>query len=144
MINDPLQLYQEADEDGIDVIWMPLRVDRSIATQFDDGSCAIGLDPWKMDSIATETVCLSHELGHCNTGSFYNRWATCDVRKKHENRADKWAIKRLIPLNEFDRVIANGYNSIHDLAEYFTVTEEFMRKAVCWYIYGNLATELYF
>ena len=26
----------------------------------------------------------------------------------------------------------------------FGVTEEFMRKAVCWYTHGNLATELYF
>ena len=81
VVNDPLQLYQEADEAGIDVVWMPLRVDRSIATQFDDGSCAIGLDPWKMCSLAEETVCLGHELGHCNTGSFYNRYAKLDIRK---------------------------------------------------------------
>jgi hypothetical protein len=144
VVNDPLQLYQEADEAGIDVVWMPLRVDRSIATQFDDGSCAIGLDPWKMCSLAEETVCLGHELGHCNTGSFYNRYAKLDIRKKHENRADKWEIKRLIPVDDLDEAVAEGHTEIWDLAEYFGVTEDFMRKVVCWYTHGNLATELYF
>ena len=129
---------------GIDVVWMPLRVDRSIATQFDDGSCAIGLDPWKMCSLAEETVCLGHELGHCNTGSFYNRYAKLDIRKKHENRADKWEIKRLIPVDDLDEAVAEGHTEIWDLAEYFGVTEDFMRKVVCWYTHGNLATELYF
>ena len=75
---------------------------------------------------------------------FYNRWATCDIRKKHENRADKWAIERLVPLEDFDQAIADGYDNIPDLADYFNVTEDFMRKAVCFYIHGNLAAELYF
>ena len=43
----------------------------------------------------------------------------------------------------------NGRNTpsvptLQKIAEYFGVTEDFMRKAVCWYTYGNLATELYF
>lgn len=139
-----MQLYQEAEKVGIDVIWMTLRIDRSMATQFDDGSCAIGLDPRKMQTVAIETVCLGHELGHCYTGSFYNRWATCDIRQKHEHRADKWAIKKLIPVDELDEAIAAGHTELWDLADYFGVTEEFMRKAVCWYTHGNLAAELYF
>lgn len=144
VVNSPLQLYQEANDAGIDIIWMPLRIDQSLATQFDDGSFAIGIDPWKMDTIAKEIVCLGHELGHCNTGSFYNRWATCDIRKKHENRADKWAIERLVPLEDFDQAIADGYDNIPDLADYFNVTEDFMRKAVCFYIHGNLAADFIF
>ena len=87
---------------------------------------------------------LSHELGHCKTGAFYNIWAARDVRRKHEHRADKWAIQRLIPEEELDQAVAEGCTDIWSLAEHFSVTEEFMRKAVCWYTHGNLATELYF
>lgn len=144
MASDLLQLYQEAEDAGIDVIWMPLRVDQSMAIRFVDGSCAIGIDPWKMESIAKEKVSMGHELGHCKTDSFYNRYAKLDIRKKHENRADKWAIKRLIPPKELQEAIGDGHTEIWDLAEYFGVTEDFMRKAVCWYTYGNLSTELYF
>ena len=50
----------------------------------------------------------------------------------------------MITEEELDEAVANGHTEIWDLADYFDVTEEFMRKAVCLYTYGNLATELYF
>lgn len=144
MINNPIDLYQQAEDAGIDVIWTTLTIDQSMVIQMEDGSCAIGIDPWKIDSVAQETVCLAHELGHCSTGSFYNRWAARDVRQKHENRADKWAIYHIISEDELDEAVAEGYTEIWDLAEHFNVTEDFMRKVICWYTYGNLDTELYF
>lgn len=144
VVNNPLQLYQEAEVADIDVIWMPLQVDQSIATQFEDGTCAIGIDPWKMETVEKEIVSMAHELGHCKTGAFYNKYAKRDIRKKHENRADKWAIKELISAEDLDEAIADGHTEMWDLADYFHVTEEFMRKTVCWYTYGNLATDLYF
>ena len=87
---------------------------------------------------------MGHVLGHCSTGSFYNRYAKLVVRIKYENHADKWAVKRLVPVDDLDNAVAAGHTEIWDLAEYFGVTEDFMRKAVCWYTYGNLASELYF
>ena len=50
----------------------------------------------------------AHELGHCETGSFYNRYAKLDVRQQHENRADKWAIRRLVPMAESCASPADG------------------------------------
>lgn len=108
-----------------------------------DCSCYIAIDPLKLENIQDEKLKLSHELGHCCTGSFYNRFATCDVRRKHENRADKWAIEKLIPIDRFDEAVANGYTEIWLLAEYFDVSIDFMRKAACWYIHGNLDVEHY-
>ena len=40
--------------------------------------------------------------------------------------------------------MAAGHTEIWDLADHFGVTEGFMRKVICYYTYGNLATELYF
>ena len=144
MASELYDLYGEADKDGIAVFWLPMKVDQSRAIQTEDGCCAIGIDPWKMDTVAKEKVSLGHELGHCKTGSFYNPFAKLDVRRKHENRADKWEIKRLIPVDDLDEAVADGHTDLWDLAEYFGVTEDFMRKAVCWYTHGNLAAELYF
>ena len=87
---------------------------------------------------------LSHELGHCVTGSFYNIYAAIDYRRRHENRADKWAISTLIPVDDLDDAVAQGCTEVWELAERFGVTEDFIRKAVCYYVHGNLATELYF
>ena len=40
--------------------------------------------------------------------------------------------------DELDEAVAEGHIELWDLAEYFGVTEELMRKAVCWYTYGSL------
>ena len=79
----------------------------------------------------------------CITGSFYNIYATVDHRQRHENRADKWAVRKLIPKDELECAVADGCTEIWELAERFGVTEQFMQKAVCFYMNGNLATELY-
>ena len=142
MSNDLLGLYAYAESRNIDVDWIPMRRAMSLSVPLTDGN-AIALDPWKLGSITQETVCLAHELGHCETGSFYNQFAKLDVRQRHENRADKWAIQYLIPVEELDEAVAEGCEDIPALAEHFCVTVPFMRKAVCWYTYGNLAADLY-
>ena len=142
MTNNPLDLYAYAERRNIDVDWIPMRRATSLSVPLGDGY-AIALDPWKLGSLAQETVCLAHELGHCETGSFYNRFAKLDVRQRHENRADKWAIRRLVPEDDLDAAMADGCDTIPALADRFGVTEPFMAKAVCWYAHGNLAVEMY-
>lgn len=142
MTNDLLGLYAYAERRNIDVDWVPMRRATSLSVPLGDGY-AIALDPWKLGTLAQETVCLAHELGHCETGSFYNRFAKLDVRQRHENRADKWAIRRLVPEDDLDAAMADGCDTIPALADRFGVTEPFMAKAVCWYAHGNLAVEMY-
>lgn len=137
-------LYQYAEQQNIDVDWFPLVRADSLSIPLGDEIYGIAIDPKKIKSEADETVKLAHELGHCSTGAFYNRWATCDIRQKHEQCADKWAIKKLIPVDELDEAVAAGHTELWELADYFGVTEEFMKKAVCWYTHGNLAADLYF
>ena len=67
-----------------------------------------------------------------------------DSRRRHENKADKWAVRHLVPVADLDDAVAEGCTELWELAERFGVTESFMRKAVCYYVHGNLATELYF
>lgn len=99
----------------------------------DNMQCYIAIDPFKIESEADEKVKLSHELGHCETGSFYNEYATCDIREKHEYRATKWQIKKLIPKDKLLEAYKNGISNNYELAEYFGVTEDFMKKAINFY-----------
>lgn len=137
-------LYDLAREQNIEVIQYPMSKNGSMSVMSQSGSCYIGMDRRIQDGSVEERVHLSHELGHCMTGSFYNVYATLDNRQKHENKADKWAIQALVPKDELDVAVANGYTEIWDLAEFFGVTYEFMQKAVCYYTYGNLAVKMYF
>lgn len=137
-------LYTLAEQQNIEVIETSLPENGSLSLMDDSGKCYIGIDESVMDGGALEIVHMAHELGHCLTGSFYNRYTRFDIRQRHENRADKWAIRKIISVEALDTAIASGYTEIWQLAEYFRVTEQFMLKAICLHVHGNLAAELYF
>lgn len=137
-------LYSLASQQNIPVIPYPMTQCGSMSVMSDSGQCYIGMDRSLLGGGVEERVHLAHELGHCITGSFYNRYAAIDCRKRHENRADKWAIRTLIPVDALDDAIATGCTELWELADRFGVSEDFMCKAVCYYVHGNLATELYF
>lgn len=134
MVNDNSDLYALAQSNGTIIECFDLPNVVSTSVMFPDGSTFIGIDPFGIDSTATERVCLAHELGHCVTGSFYNIYARCDLREKHERKATKWAIKKLIPLSQLNYAISMGIFEVWDLADYFNVTEEFIKKALSYYI----------
>ena len=137
-------LYVLAEQQNIEVIETSLPENGSLSLMDDAGNCYIGIDESVMDGGSLEIVHMAHELGHCLTGSFYNRHTRFDIRQRHENRADKWAVRQIISVEDLDTAIAAGYTEVWQLAEYFSVTEQFMRKAICLYVHGNVATELYF
>ena len=141
----PLEtLYAFAEAKSYDLYWIRSGDARICSMSVTDGiHCAIMMDPSKLQAEAEQRQTLAHELGHCVTGSFYTRYAKLDWRQKHENRADKWAIEQLIPADALAQAVASGHTELWDLAEYFGVTEAFMKKALCWYHHGNLASELY-
>lgn len=138
------QLYDLAEQQNIPVLSFPLEKTGSMSVMLDSGACYVGMDPSVQDGGCEERVHLSHELGHCLTGSFYNIHAAVDCRQRHENRADKWAVTTLIPVDDLDDAVADGCTEVWELAERFQVTEEFVKKAVCYYVHGNMAAELYF
>ncbi len=129
-----------ADEHGYCVCEMPFGL--KAFSICDGGRCGIALDHQLLDD-GEATTALWHELGHCETGSFYYENTPASIKARCEIHADKWAIQQLIPKAELDVAIAKGTTEIWDLADYFNVTEEFMRKALCWYFHGNLSPNLY-
>ena len=137
-------LYDFARQQNIEVIPYPMRENGSMSIQADNGACYIGMDARVCDGAAEERVHLGHELGHCVTGSFYSIHTAIDCRQRHENKADKWAIQALVPVEDLDAAIAGGCTELWELADRFEVTEEFIKKAICYYVHGNVASELYF
>ena len=137
-------LYDLASQENIEVLEYPMNTSSSMSVMTDSGACYIGMDRRICDGGTCERVHLAHELGHCVTGSFYNIHAPQDNRQRHENRANKWAIRKLVPVQDLDDAVAQGCTDLWALAEHFGVTESFMRKAVCLYVHGNVAQALYF
>jgi len=138
------ELYRTAEKQNISVDCFALEKREALSLTDEAGGRYIAIDPLRLESSLDEKMKLAHELGHCCTGSFYNRYAARDVRARHENRADKWAILALIPEEELRAAAAAGLTEVWELADYFEVSEELLRKAVCWYTNGSLAVEQYY
>lgn len=130
---DNSDLYRMAEEDGIGVFAYKLPKTRSMSTELPDGYMAIGIDYEALTSTAEERVHLAHEIGHCKTGSFYNKYSKYDVREKHERKATIYAVQCIMPLDEIMDAYRHGCREIWDMAEYFNVTEDFARFALMYY-----------
>lgn len=128
-----LSLYHLAEKRNIPIERFPIPETGSLCVRSQLGRYYIGMDPQAIETECDERVHLAHELGHCCTGSLYNRHAACDIRQKHEYRADRWAIKKLIPRDELEKAVAIGYTEPWELAEHFDVTQAFMEKAMEYY-----------
>lgn len=132
--NKPLStadMYELAAGRGIPVHTFPLERVPSLSIMEEGGVCSVGMAPSLRGR--EEKQCLAHELGHCITGAFYNRYSSGAVRGKCEYKADKWAFYHLLPPRALERAVQGGLTHPHELAEHFGVPEEFLLRAMDYY-----------
>ena len=128
------ELYDYADDNNIPIISFEMPLSESMSV-LQNGNCYVGMDPMKLQSETEEKEKLAHELGHCVTGEFYNRYAACDIREKHERRANIWSIKKLVPKDELLKALDDCFcTNRFELAEHFGVSEDFMQMALDYYL----------
>lgn len=102
------------------------------------------VDMQRIENTKEEFATMLHECGHYATGTTHSVGSPWDLVERHENRADRWAVEHFVSEDALDKAVAEGYTELWQLADRFGVTEDLMRKAVCWYTHGNLAADLYF
>lgn len=125
------ELFQKAEENNIKIMYFPLHTVKSSSVQYGD-DYYIGMNTTELDTDALRNTSLAHELGHCMTGAFYNPRSPLSVIGKAEYKANKWAIKELIDKEELMRLLKEQYR-VDEIAEYFDVTEDFIRLAYDYY-----------
>lgn len=119
------ELYNIADKHKIEVDYFPMDECTSVSTPY-----GIAIDVDKLENSTEEKMCLAHELGHCELGAFYNIFSSFDLKSRQEYKANKWAVKKLIPFEELQEAFENGYTEIWELAELFEVSEQFVHTAI--------------
>ena len=117
-------LYKCATKNGIDIDYFELNNLTAVSIP---GSIAI--NPKAVHNSKEEKVVLAHELGHQLRNAFYNISTSLETKERMEYRADRWAIKNLIPFPELLNALKNGITERWELAEHFNVTEDYIDKA---------------
>lgn len=97
------------------------------------GEYAVFLDFDRIDSASDEAVVLAHEAGHILTGATHRVASPWDLIERHEQRADRWAIRHLLPYGALRQAMRQGCTEPYQLAERFGVTEMFVKKACGYY-----------
>lgn len=131
------RLYQYAENGKIFVYCTPLNIAPAVTIREADGY-NVALDCGSIHGERAERSLLIHELAHIATGAFYRPGEPLCYKQKMENRATKWAIEYLVPVEELEDAVAEGCTELWELAEHFDVTDEFMEQAVFYYKNGYL------
>ena len=131
--NEDLYLY--ADRNNIVVEHFKIPKNKSLSVRIHNKDF-IAIDESAMTNSAEERTHLAHELGHCLTGAFYEIASPLQIRGKAEKKAESWAIKKCVPKQRFIKLLKDGYE-VWEIAEYFGVTEDFVKKAYDYYFLGG-------
>ncbi len=126
------KLYKIAEGVGASVDFCDIPQNRAFCINL-RGKKFIAVDKRVPPEGAEERVLLAHEIGHIKTNSLYTADTPPIYRRRLERSADVWAIKNLIPLPRLKTALKQGVEGVINLAEYFSVTEEFMQKAIKYY-----------
>ena len=122
-------LYKEANAYNIDIVDWNQGTLKAATISLDNDYC-IFVNKDNIETYTEEKCILAHEIGHCRTGSVQHVLSPFDLIEKHEYLADKYAVNKLIPKNKLKNAVKKGVTEVWQLADYFGVTEDFMRRAV--------------
>lgn len=118
-------LLKIANDEGIRIDLFPMSKNKSVSIPK-----AIALNPNKIETNRELKVILGHELGHHKRNAFYTVKSSLEARGWQEERATRWAVNTLLPVDEIKEAFKKGYTETWQLAEYFDVTEDFVKDAV--------------
>lgn len=135
MYNQDLYEYAQQKQIIVERLKIPKNKSLSVRIQNKD---FIAIDECAMENSAEERTHLAHELGHCETGAFYEMYSPFEVRGKAEYKANKWAVLKCIPKDELVDLLRKGYQR-WELAEHFGVTEKFVETACTYYFEYGIA-----
>lgn len=123
------RLENEACEDGIEVISYHFKSDR-IKGLYCNNTIALSK---RLTTSAEKNSVLAEELGHHYTTSGDIHKQSCVLDKKQEQRARLWAYDKIVGLRGIISAYKHGCTSLHEMAEFLEVTEEFLNDSLTAY-----------
>lgn len=121
------ELLEEVKQEGIELIEMPLKRYKGL---YGDNTIALSKN---LETITEKTCILVEELGHHHK----TNGEIIDIRNinkvKQEILARRWGYERLIGIIDLVNAFNSGVKGRHELAEYLSVTEEFLEETLKYY-----------
>lgn len=121
------KLLNIAVQKGIKIFDTPMQELRAVALS----GGWIAIDRRKCASDTEYKCVLAHEIGHCETDSFYTVHTSVPVKELNERQANRFAADLLVPFSKLLHAIhERGMSIVRTLAIAFDVTIEFMQMVL--------------
>mgnify|MGYP003295040160 CR=1 FL=1 len=130
-------VYEKIQDAGIKVIHFGLPNIKSVSVE-SDKKYGIFINHKEIESSDEEFIVVTHEYGHCVTGSTHPPHSPLDIISKHEYRADRKAVLDFLPIDKIEGAIENGCRFAYEFSEYLDIPEQFVIKAFQHYSAMNL------
>ena len=130
-------LFEYAENANIKIEYGDLKNNKALSLKIGQDEY-IGIDRNITADSAEEREILSHELGHCATGAFYEIGASRIVRARQEHRAIKWALLKCVPKHKLVKLLKRRYRD-DEIADYFGVNEQMIHIAYTYYFEYGIA-----
>lgn len=77
---------------------------------------------------------MMHESGHLRTGALHKVYSPFQIVEQSEFRADADSFRRFLSSVEIRAAMRQGYTDSWQLAEYFDLDEEYIKKALHYWV----------
>lgn len=125
-------LYSKIEEENINYINTQLENTRGAIIHYKNIT-AIVVDDKQIDTQFAENTVLMQELGHYYAGAYYRTNSDYELIEKIEHKADIASWKKFIPYSKVRELLAKGFSSMADLADYFDVEAPYMARCINFY-----------
>ena len=124
--------YDYCKENSVDVI--PFSCIPSPGATVRDGEhLAIFLDFTKIKTVQLLRGVCCHEMGHVATGSLHKVSSPYELVERSEYRANRYVARNFLTADAFRAAFAAGYTEPWQLAEYFDLPEQDIKKALSYW-----------
>lgn len=122
------KVYDKIQENDIKIMHFGLPNVKSVSVETDN-KYGIFINHDEIEDSDEEFLVITHEYGHCMTGSTHPPCSPLDIISKHEHRADRKAVLDFLPIDRIKSAIKDGCSSAYEFSEYLDVPEQFVIKA---------------
>ena len=124
-----------ADAEAADILYIRTASERQPAKAIsDEYGGAIFMNESVYRTTAERYTVLVHERAHLDSGAMYSAYTPLITMEQCETRAWNRAVMTALPFADLLAAFEAGYTEVWQLAEYFEVTEDFIRKAAEIYV----------
>ena len=121
-------VYEKIQENDIKILHFGLPNVKSVSVETEN-KYGIFINHDEIEDSDEEFLVITHEYGHCMTGSTHPPCSPLDIISKHEYRADRRAVLDFLPIDKIKSAIKDGCSSAYEFSEYLDVPEQFVIKA---------------